>query len=179
MTEQQPKILQIIDIVHTPPTADIVQMPESTDTRHLADGSPDGRHSAAQTSPGRKPILGVSRMERIQESRLTILERWHSPYESLHLDQWKALCTMSDVIDDLLTRVIEKEPVDWRYYIGDDVFVTIRHRFPSFTSEGTLFPPVNGPTTLPREVWLYTLENGKNYKKQSHCWKKETQNWHN
>jgi hypothetical protein len=39
MTEQQPKILQIIDIVHTPPTADIVQMPESTDTRHLADGS--------------------------------------------------------------------------------------------------------------------------------------------
>jgi uncharacterized surface protein with fasciclin (FAS1) repeats len=35
MTEQQPKILQIIDIVHTPPTADIVQMPESTDTRHV------------------------------------------------------------------------------------------------------------------------------------------------
>ena len=32
-------------------------------------------------SPGRKQILGVSRMERIQESRLTILERWHSPYE--------------------------------------------------------------------------------------------------
>jgi hypothetical protein len=26
-------------------------------------------------------ILGVNRMERIQESRLTILERWHSPYE--------------------------------------------------------------------------------------------------
>ena len=50
MTEQQPKILQIIDIVHTSPTADIVQMPESTDTRHLADGSPDGRSS------GRQPI---------------------------------------------------------------------------------------------------------------------------
>jgi hypothetical protein len=130
MTEQQPKILQIIDIVHTPPTADIVQMPESTDTRHLADGSPDGRHSAAQTSPGRKPILGVYRMERIQESRLTILERWHSPYESLHLDQWKALCNMSDVINDLPTRVIEKEPVDWRYHIGDDVFVTIKAPFP-------------------------------------------------
>ena len=45
---------------------------------------------------------------------------------SLHLDQWKALCNMSDVIDDLLTRVIEKEPVDWRYHIGDDVFVTIK-----------------------------------------------------
>jgi hypothetical protein len=33
---------------------------------------------------------------------------------------------MSDVIDELLTRVIEKEPVDWRYHIGDDVFVTIK-----------------------------------------------------
>jgi hypothetical protein len=49
---------------------------------------------------------------------------------SLHLDQWKALCNMSDVIDDLLTRVIEKEPVDWRYHIGDDVFVTIKAPFP-------------------------------------------------
>ena len=32
----------------------------------------------------------------------------------------------SDVIDDLLTRVIEKEPVDWRYYIGDEAYVTIK-----------------------------------------------------
>jgi hypothetical protein len=56
-------------------------------------------------------------MERIQESRLKILERWHSPYKrrsEVNLDQWKALCIMSDVINDLLTRVIEKEPVDWR-----------------------------------------------------------------
>ena len=29
-------------------------------------------------------------------------------------------------------------------------------------SESTLSPPMNGPTVLPREVWLYTLENGKN-----------------
>jgi hypothetical protein len=66
---------------------------------------------------------------------------------------------MSDVRDDLLTRVIEKEPVEWRYHIGDDVFVTIKAPFPSFISEST---PVNGPTVLPREVWLYTLENRKN-----------------
>ncbi|NYT46726.1 MAG: transcriptional coactivator p15/PC4 family protein [Candidatus Methanofishera endochildressiae] len=45
---------------------------------------------------------------------------------SLHLDQWKALCNMSDVIDELLTRVIENEPVDWRYHIGDDVYVTLK-----------------------------------------------------
>ena len=72
-------------------------------------------------------------MERIQESRLTILERWHSPTKegvSLHLDQWKALCNMSDVIDDLLTRIIEKEPVGWRYHIGDDVFLRIKAPFP-------------------------------------------------
>jgi hypothetical protein len=31
-----------------------------------------------------------------------------------------------------------------------------------FISESTLFPPVNGPTVPSREVWLYTLENGKN-----------------
>jgi hypothetical protein len=49
---------------------------------------------------------------------------------SLHLDQWKALCNMSDVIDDLLTRVIENEPVEWRYHIGNDVFVTIKAPFP-------------------------------------------------
>ena len=37
---------------------------------------------------------------------------------------------MSDVIDDFLTRVIEKEPLNWRYHIGDDVFVTIKAPFP-------------------------------------------------
>jgi hypothetical protein len=49
---------------------------------------------------------------------------------SLHLDQWKTLCNMSDVTDDLRTRVIEKEPVEWRYHIGNDVFVTIKAPFP-------------------------------------------------
>jgi hypothetical protein len=49
---------------------------------------------------------------------------------SLHLDQWKALRNMSNIIDDLLTRVIEKEPVEWRYHIVDDVFVTIKAPFP-------------------------------------------------
>ena len=33
---------------------------------------------------------------------------------------------MSDIIEDLLTRVIEKEPVDWRYHIGDEVYVTTK-----------------------------------------------------
>jgi hypothetical protein len=37
---------------------------------------------------------------------------------------------MSDVTDDLRTRVIEKKTVEWRYHIGDDVFVTIKAPFP-------------------------------------------------
>jgi hypothetical protein len=41
-------------------------------------------------------------------------------------------------------------------------YVSTWHRCPSFTSESTLSPPMNGPTVLPREVWLCTLENGKN-----------------
>ena len=32
---------------------------------------------------------------------------------------------MSDIIEDLLTRVIEKEPVEWRYHIGDKVYVCV------------------------------------------------------
>jgi hypothetical protein len=39
---------------------------------------------------------------------------------------------MSDVIDGLLTRIIEKEPVEWRYHIGNDVFVAIKAPFPFF-----------------------------------------------
>ena len=42
------------------------------------------------------------------------------------MDQWKVLCNISDVIDDLRTRVIEKEPVDWRCQIGDEFYVTIK-----------------------------------------------------
>jgi hypothetical protein len=49
---------------------------------------------------------------------------------SLHLDQWKVLCSMSDVRDDLFTRVTEKEPVEWRYHIVDNVFITIKAPFP-------------------------------------------------
>ena len=185
MTEQQPKIPQVTqDIVQMPPTADIVQMPATQDIVH----SPPTQNilqMAAQMFDIQPPkrALGGNRYMYLEFTEWNGSKRfWKDdtvPTKegvSLHLDQWNALCNMSDVIDELLTRVIEKEPVDWRYYIGDDVFVTIRHRFPSFTSEGTLFPPVNGPTTLPREVWLYTLENGKNLNRSSHCWKKESQN---
>ena len=172
MTEQQPKIPQVThDIVQMPPTADIVQMPATQDIVH-SPPTQEILHMAAQMvdiQPPKRALGGNRYILYLEFTEWNGSKRfWKDgtvPTKegvSLHLDQWKALCNMSDVIDDLLTRVIEKEPVDWRYYIGDDVFVTIRHRFPSFTPEGTLFPPVNGPTILPREVWLYILENGKN-----------------
>ena len=72
-------------------------------------------------------------MERIQRVDLRFWKDGTVPTKegvSLHLDQWKALCNMSDVRDDLPTRVIEKEPVNWRYHIGDDAFVTIKAPFP-------------------------------------------------
>jgi hypothetical protein len=105
----------------------------STDTIHLADGSPDGRHSVAQTSPGRNRYLEFTEWNGSKRVDLRFWKDGTIPTKegvSSHLDQWKALCNMSDAIDDLLTRVIEKEPVDWQYYIGDDVFVTIKAPFP-------------------------------------------------
>ena len=140
MTEKQPKILQIIDIVQTPPTADIVQMPATQD---IVQNPPkqDILQMAAQVLDIQplKRALGGNRYLAFTEwngSKRVDLRFWKDgtvPTKgvSLHLDQWKALCNMSDVIDHLLTRVIEKEPVDWRYHIGDDVFVTIKASFPS------------------------------------------------
>ena len=65
MTEQQPKILQITQyIVQMPPTQDIVQIPATQDIVQIPatqDILQMAAHmlgnSAAQTSPGRKPIL--------------------------------------------------------------------------------------------------------------------------
>jgi hypothetical protein len=169
MTEQQPKTPQIIDIVEMPPTADIEQSPPTQNGSQIE----DILQIAAQMvhiQPFKRALGGNIYLDLTEwnGSKRVDIRLWKDgtvPTKegvSLHLDQWKALCNMSDVIDDLLTRVIEKEPVEWRYHIGNDVFVTIKARFPSFTSESTLFPPMNGPTVLPREVWLYTLQNGKN-----------------
>jgi hypothetical protein len=84
---------------------------------------------------------------------------------------------MSDVIDDLLTRVIEKEPVDWRYHILDDVFVTIKAPFP-FVHIRKHFIPAGEWTYRPtkRGVALHFGEWKELKKPQSHCWKKESQN---
>jgi hypothetical protein len=45
---------------------------------------------------------------------------------SLSLSQWKVLCSATQVVDDLISRAKDGEPVDWRYSLGEDVYVIIK-----------------------------------------------------
>ena len=128
MTEQQPKIPQVTqDIVQMPPTADIVQMPATQDIVQIpatqdivqSPAIEDILQMAAQMlniQPLKRALVGNRYLEFTEwnGSKRVDLRFWKDdtvPTKegvSLHLDQWKALCNMSDVIDDLLTRVIEK-----------------------------------------------------------------------
>jgi hypothetical protein len=45
---------------------------------------------------------------------------------SLSLPQWKVLCSATPVVDDLISRVKDGEPVDWKYDLGEDVYVIIK-----------------------------------------------------
>jgi hypothetical protein len=44
---------------------------------------------------------------------------------SLSLSQWKVLCSATQVVDDLISRVKDGEPVNWRYHLGEDVYCII------------------------------------------------------
>jgi hypothetical protein len=114
MTEQHLKILQVTqDIVQMLPTADIVQMPATQDIVQIPP-SQDILQMAAQLVDIRplKRALGGNRYLEFKEwngSKRVDLRFWKDgtvPTKegvSLHLDQWKALCNMPYVIDDLLT----------------------------------------------------------------------------
>ena len=73
---------------------------------------------------------------------------------SLSLIQWKTLCNMVDTIDDLVARLKDREPVDWRCHLGDDVYVVIQapnrciHVRKHFVPEGewTMVPTKKGVT---------------------------------
>ena len=45
---------------------------------------------------------------------------------SLYLSQWKVLCSATQVVDDLISRAKDRESVDWRYQLGEDVYVIIK-----------------------------------------------------
>ena len=108
MTEQQPKTPQIIDIVEMSPTQNGSQTP---DTARIE----DIMQMAAQMvdiQPLKRALGGNIFLELTEwnGSKKVDLRFWKDgrvPTKegvSLHLDQWNALCNMSDVINDLLTR---------------------------------------------------------------------------
>jgi hypothetical protein len=45
---------------------------------------------------------------------------------SLSLSQWKVLWSATQVVDDLISRAKDGEPVDWRYHLGEDVYFIIK-----------------------------------------------------
>ena len=73
---------------------------------------------------------------------------------SLSSPQWEVLCSATQVVDDLIGRVKDREPVDWRYDLGEDVYVIIKapqltiHIRKYFVSNGewTLHPTKRGVT---------------------------------
>jgi hypothetical protein len=104
---------------------------------------------------------------------------------SLSLSQWKVLCSATQVVDDLISRAKDGEPVDWRYHLGEDVYVIIKapqltiHIRKHFVPNGewTLHPTKIGVTlsfyewkelkkTIPlfedREPELRTMDNKVN-----------------
>jgi hypothetical protein len=64
---------------------------------------------------------------------------------------WAAICKMSS---------IDNEPVEWRYHIGNDNFVTIKAPFP-FVHIRKHFIPADEWTYRPTKRGV-ALENGKN-----------------
>ena len=75
---------------------------------------------------------------------------------SLSLPQWKVLCSATQVVDDLIGRVKDGEPVEWRYDLGDDVYVIIKapqltihiRKYFVFNGEWTLHPTKRGVTLI-------------------------------
>ena len=73
---------------------------------------------------------------------------------SLSLSQWKVLRSAMQVVDDLISRVKDGEPVDWRCHLGEDVYIIIKapqlriHIRKYFVSNGewTLHPMKRGVT---------------------------------
>ena len=78
---------------------------------------------------------------------------------SLSLPQWKVLCSATQVVDDLISRVKDREPVDWKYHLGEDIYVIIKaphltiHVRKCFVPNGewTLHPTKTGITLTPYE----------------------------
>ena len=65
---------------------------------------------------------------------------------SLTLPQWKVLCSATQVVDDMISRVKDGEPMNCRYHMGEDVYVIIKA--PQLTIHIRKYFVPNGEWTL-------------------------------
>ena len=74
----------------------------------------------------------VQKIKNHKQTNLQLLIFWESdkvPTKvgvSLSLSQWKVLCSATQVVDYLISRAKDRESVDWRYSLGEDVYVIIK-----------------------------------------------------
>ena len=64
----------------------------------------------------------IQNIKEHKQTNLQLLRFWENdkvPTKvgvSLSLSQWKVLCSATQVVDDLISREKDGEPVDWRYH---------------------------------------------------------------
>ena len=199
MTEHQTKIPQIIDIVEMPPTADIVQMPatqdivqipptqvgsQTTDTAHIE----DILQMAAQfvyVQPLKRALGGNIYLVLTEwnGSKRVDLRFWKDDTvptkEGVSLHIWingKPCATCQTLQTICVPESQKKKTVEWRYHIGDDVFVTIKAPFPfvhiskhSIHACDWTYRPTKRGVALHFGEW-------KELKHIIPCWKKKSQN---
>ena len=76
----------------------------------------------------------IQNIKKHKQTNLQLLRFWENnkvPTKvgvSLSLLQWKVMCSATQVVDDLISRAKDGGPVDWRYDLGEDVYVIIKAR---------------------------------------------------
>jgi len=75
---------------------------------------------------------------------------------------WRKSIQFPQVVDDLISRVKDGEPMDWRYHLGEDVYVIIKA--PQLTIHIRKH-------FVPHGEWTLHPTNGKNCKKTTFIWR--------
>ena len=74
----------------------------------------------------------IQNIKENKQTHLQLLRFWENdkvPTKvgvSLSLSQWKAVCSATQVVDDLISRTKDGKTMDWRYHLGEDVYVIIK-----------------------------------------------------
>jgi hypothetical protein len=75
----------------------------------------------------------VQKIKNHKQTNLQLLIFWENdkvPTKvgvSLSLSQWKVLCSATQVVNDLISRAKDRESVDWRYQLGEEVLYFLYH----------------------------------------------------